>query len=81
MKYDLQFPVYADYIYNLRNWNHCQFQYIPVCIAYYNTFGISGRDASLAEKYSSQVTNEIKKNLGTLCWGINIVYKLYKSFF
>lgn len=77
VKYDLNYPIYADYIYNIRNWRKYTYKYIPVCIAYFNCTGVSGASSN-AEKYSKPFFLEIKKNLGLSCYIIKILYWIVK---
>ena len=79
MKYDLNFRIYADYIYNIRNWHRTQYTYIPVCISYFNCMGVSGNSLdALNEKYSRNIMQEVKHNLGWLCYLTKCIYKLTK---
>ena len=78
MKYDLRFPVYADYVYNLRNWKNHSFKYVPICISYYNCTGLSGNDKS-GEKFGKDMMREVKQNLGWTCYLIRCFYKIYKG--
>ena len=77
MKYDLNFPIYADYVYNIRNWKKCYFKYLPICISFYNCSGLSGNDKS-DEKYGNKMMKEIRKNLGFICYLIRQAYKFVK---
>lgn len=77
MKYDLKFPIYADYVYNIRNWRKYNFKYLPICISFYNCSGLSGSEKS-GEKFGKSMMDEIKKNLGYMCYLIRLVYKFVK---
>jgi len=80
MNYDLAFPVYADYVYNLRAWKEVTFHYIPICISYFNCTGISGSgNDAMDEKYGKGIMQEVKCNLGWLCFLLKVIYKLYKK--
>lgn len=76
--YDLNFPIYADYIYNLRLWNKVRYKYIPICVSYYNCYGISGKGGD-EEKYSKHFFKEIRKNLGFPYYLIKYLYKIFKN--
>lgn len=75
--YDIKFPIYADYIYNIRLWNKTKFIYIPICISYYNCSGISG-SGNDDEKYSKQFFHEVHKNLGLFYYVMRYFYKILK---
>ena len=77
IQYDLGFPVFADYVYNLRLWNKVDFKYIPVCVSYYNCTGMSG-GGSDSEKYSPAFFSEVRDNLGFCCFLLRHLYKLSK---
>ena len=77
-KYDLAFPVFADYVYNIRLWNKVEFRYIPVCVSYYNCSGMSGGGTSDFEKYTPAFFNEVRKHLGWSCFLLRHLYKLTK---
>lgn len=77
-KYDLAYPVFADYIYNIRLWNKVRFRYIPVCVSYYNCSGLSGGGTSDSEKYSPAFFREVCRHLGLLCYLLRCLYKLTK---
>ena len=74
--YDLNFPVFADYAYNLKIWRICKFVYIPVCITYFNCMGASGKGDD--EKYGEEMMEVIKNNLGFLSFLLKKVYLLLK---
>ena len=76
--YDLDFPIFADYIYNIRLWDKVDFRYIPVCVSYYNCSGLSGGGTSDSEKYSPAFFCEVRKHLGNFCWLLRRLYKLTK---
>lgn len=77
-KYDLAFPVFADYVYNIRLWNKVGFRYIPVCVSYYNCTGMSGVGTRDPEKYSPAFFDEVRKHLGFFCFLLRRLYKLTK---
>jgi len=76
--YDLNFPIYADYIYNLRLWNKVRYKYIPICVSYYNCSGISGKGSD-DEKYSKPFFKEVRKNLGFSYYLIKRLYKIFRK--
>ena len=78
MKYDLRYPIYADYIYNIRNWNIHIFKYMPICISYYNCKGLSGTNISKS-KDDVEILKEIRHNLGFDAYIIRRVYKIFKK--
>jgi len=73
--YDLNYPIYADYIYNIRLWNKIKFVYIPICISYYNCKGLSGSGNDI-DKYSRSFYNEVRNNLGLSCFILRHIYRL-----
>jgi len=77
-KYDLAFPVFADYVYNIRLWKSVDFRYIPVCVTCYNCSGMSGGGTSDSEKYAPVFFNEVRKHLGCFCFLLRHLYKLTK---
>lgn len=77
MIYDVKFPIYADYVYNIRNWRTTSFRYIPICISYYCCTGLSGSDDSV-EKFNKLMMKEFRSNLGWTAYLIRCVYKLIK---
>lgn len=76
--YDLKYPIFADYIYNIRLWNKVSFVYIPVCVSYFNCKGLSGNGGD-AEKYSKSFYDEVRQNLGLICFVIRHLYRLTKA--
>ena len=73
--YDLKYPIHADYIYNIRLWNRIKFDYIPICISYYNCKGLSG-NGNDTDKYSKSFYNEVRNNLGLTCFILRHIYRL-----
>ena len=73
--YDLNYPIHADYIYNIRLWNRIKFDYIPLCISYFNCKGLSG-NGNNNDKYSKSFCYEVRNNLGPICFIIRHVYRL-----
>ena len=77
-RYDLNYPIHADYIYNIRLWNIVTFEYIPICVSYFNCKGLSG-SGNDKDKYSRAFFQEIRKNLGIKCYIIRLIYKYIKD--
>lgn len=78
-EYDLNFPVLADYVYNIRLWNKVKFSYMPICISYYNCLGLSAQK-NKAERFSKMLYAEIKEHLGYSSFLVRHIYLFIKSF-
>lgn len=76
-QYDLKFPTLADYIYNIRIWNKVKFNYIPVCVSYFNCMGVSASGSS-DEKYTKDFFYVVRENLGLISYIVKNIYKTVK---
>ena len=76
--YDLKYPIHADYIYNIRLWNIIAFEYIPICVSYFDCKGLSGKGND-KDKYNRAFFQEVRKNLGITCYFIRYIYKYIKD--
>ena len=76
-EYSLEYPVYADYVYNIEAYKSYRFFYIPLAISYYNYEGFSSikKDKS----FEKDCYKLIKDNLGVMCVIIRKLYQFYKK--
>ncbi len=71
-QYNLEYRIFADYVYNMQLWKKVKFQYVPVIVSYYNESGLSStsRDKAFENDYAKLR----RENLGLLPLIYSVIY-------